>query len=246
MRKIIAMFALMLLPLAATAGGGSSVHLDDPQIDLSDKASLQRGAKVFLQYCLNCHSANYMRYNRLVSDLGMSEQEVTALMHTTDKIGETMSVNINHAEAKEFFGTLPPDLTVIARSRKPEWLYTYLRSFYRDDARPFGVNNVVFKDVAMPHVLADLQGVAEPVTKQETKPDGKTETVVTGAKLTHQGSLTPQQYDALVRDLVAYLVYMGEPAKLQRYAIGSYVLIFLLVLSLLLFLLKKEYWRDVR
>lgn len=246
MRKIIALFALMLLPLGAMAAGGSNVHLDDPEVDLNDKASLQRGAKVFLNYCLNCHSANYMRYNRLVSDLGMTEAEVTDLMHTTDKIGETMSVHINHDEAKEFFGTVPPDLTVIARSRKPEWLYTYMRAFYRDEARPFGVNNAVFKDVAMPHVLAELQGVAEPVTKEVTKSDGKKEVVVEGVKLVHQGSLSPKEYDALMRDLVAYLVYMGEPAKLQRYTIGTYVLIFLFVFSLLLFLLKKEYWRDVR
>lgn len=245
MRKIITLFVLMVLPYTAMASGGSEVHLDKPNIDLSDKASLKRGAKVFIEYCLHCHSANYMRYNRMAQDVGMSEEEVKSMMYTTDKLGETMSVTIKAEEAKQWFGTAPPDLTVIARSRTPAWIYTYLRSFYRDDARPFGVNNLVFKDVAMPHVLAGLQGVAEPVVKEEAKSGGKTERVVTGAKLEKQGTLSPKEYDALVQDLVAYLVYMGEPAKLTRYSTGIYVVIFLLIFSLLLYLLKKEYWRDV-
>lgn len=244
MKKIITLFILMLLPALGLAAGGGA-KLDSADIDLSDKESLRKGAKVFINYCLNCHSANHMRFNRMARDLEMDEEEVKTMMYTTDKIGEPMRIAINEKQASEWFGTLPPDLTVIARARGEDWLYTFLRSFFKDERRPFGVNNMTFKDVGMPHVLADLQGVAEPVFVTVTNAEGKQEKVIEKLVLKDKGSLSPAEYDAMVRDLVGFMVYMGEPAKLVRYNLGMWVILFLIVLTILLYLLKKEYWKDV-
>lgn len=242
MRKLIIALMLVVAPAWTQASSGA-VHLDDPKIDLGDKESLRRGADTFIKYCLNCHSAQYMRYSRMAQDLGMSAEQVKSLLYTTDKPGETMFVAMRPQDAKAWFGTPPPDLSVIARARGDAWLYTYLRSFYVDEARPFGVNNVVFADVAMPHVLAGLQGLQKPVYHATTGEAG-TKTIER-LELMQPGSLAPAQYDALVRDLVGFLVYMSEPAKLQRYSLGPWVLLFLVFLTALLYALKREYWRDV-
>jgi ubiquinol-cytochrome c reductase cytochrome c1 subunit len=233
---------LLLAPLAVGASEGPK--LDRASVDSRDTASLQRGAKVFVNYCLNCHSASYMRYNRL-QDLGLTTAQIKDnLMFAADKVGEQMTVAMRPKDAKEWFGVAPPDLTVIARSRGADWLYTYLRSFYRDASRPSGWNNLVYQDVAMPHVLYQLQGVQ--ALKVETAKDahgGHAE--VRSLALDQPGTLSRLDYDALVGDLVNYLVYMGEPARAERVRIGIITLLFLGLLLLFAWLMKKEYWKDV-
>ncbi|HJW23727.1 MAG TPA: cytochrome c1 [Rhodocyclaceae bacterium] len=236
MKKFL--LALLFAPLTALASGGE-VHLDKWPGSVSDKASLQNGAKLFVNYCLNCHGASYMRYNKLM-DLGLSEQEVKDnLMFTADKIGEQMRIAARSDEQKQWFGAAPPDLSVIARARASEhgsgadWLYTYLRSFYRDDKRPTGWNNVVFENVGMPHVLYGLQG--QQVRNHETH---KLELAV-------PGTMQPAEFDKAVSDLVGYLVWMAEPQQEFRKSLGYGVLIFLALLFVLAYALKKEYWKDV-
>ena len=224
---------LLLLPSFAMAGGGSSIPLDKAPIDLSDNESLKNGAKLFMEYCLSCHSAHFMRYKRMADDLGMSDEEVLdTLVLTGAKIHDTMKIAMPAEQAAQWFGTTPPDLSVISRSRGDDWLYTYLRGFYKDPSRPMGVNNVVFKDVGMPHVLAGLQG------NQSMKDDG---TLVADGT----GSMSAEEYDKAVGDLVNFLAYVGEPAKAYRMTLGWYVLGFLAILLVLSYRLKKEYWKDV-
>jgi len=245
MKKLIVAFALAVMPVLALASEGG-VHLDKAPVDLSDKASLQHGAKLFVNYCLSCHSANFMRYNRMGKDLGLTDAEVKDnLMFASEKVGDTMSIAMNPDDAKRWFGNPPPDLSVIARARGADYLYTYLRTFYQDDKRPFGVNNEVFKDVGMPHVLAELQGVQKAVYHTEKDAEGNEHTTISGFEMVKPGSMTPAEYDKAVGDLVNFLVYMGEPAQLQRKAMGIKVLAFLLVFFVLAYLLKKEYWKDI-
>ena len=222
------------------AAGGSG-KLDQANIDPRDTVSIQRGARVFVNYCLNCHSASYMRYNRLV-ELGLSEQQIKDnLLFAGDKIGDTMRVTMRAADGKVWFGVAPPDLSVVGRSRGADWLYTYLRSFYRDEARAMGWNNVSFPNVAMPHVLWKLQGI------QRLHADEVEGHAVTHSALVLEtpGTMSAQAYDDLVRDLVNYLVYMGEPARVKRVQIGIIVLLFLGLLAVPAWLLKREYWKDV-
>jgi ubiquinol-cytochrome c reductase cytochrome c1 subunit len=238
---------LLLLVLLAPLGAFAStegVRLDRALIDTRDAASLQRGAQVFVNYCLNCHSAQHMRYNRLM-DLGLTEQQVRDnLLFAADKVGETMSIAARVKDQKAWFGAAPPDLTVIARSRGPDWLYTYLRTYYRDDKSATGWNNLAFPSVGMPHVLWELQGTQ--VAKVEEKDDGHGGThKQVKLELQTPGALSVAEYDKLVADLVNYLVFMGEPARMQRMQIGYAVLIALSVLFVLVYLLKKEYWKDV-
>ena len=244
MKKLITAFIMMALPAFGMAAG-SSIPLMSANIDLKDKESLQRGAEIFINNCLNCHSAHYLRYNRMGEDLGMDEAQVKALMFATDRVGDTMQVTIDSKEAKAWFGTMPPDLTVIERFRGQDWLYTYFLTFYKDDSRPFGVNNLLFKDVGMPHVLEGMQGLPNPVYKSVTMPDGSTTQVVDGIEPTAGGMLSSAEYEQSVRDLVGFMVYMAEPAKLVRYDLGWKVIAFLIFLTFLLYLLKKEYWRDI-
>lgn len=214
---------LLLLALAApsVAMASSGVHLDKAPYDLNDKASLQRGAKTFVNYCLNCHSASYMRYNRL-QDIGLTDDQIKEnLLFAADKVGQTMDVAMTKTDAKVFFGATPPDLTVIARSRGADWLYTYLRGFYRDDTRPTGWNNTVFDKVGMPHVLYSMQG--EQVMHVEKQGEHETGHLV----MAKAGTMTTPEYDATVADLVNYLVYMGEPAQQTRMRLGVIVLLFL-------------------
>lgn len=235
MKKII--IALLWAPLLALASG-EALHLDKAPDRSRDFAALQNGAKVFVNYCLNCHGASFFRYNKLL-ELGLTEQQVKDnLLFTAEKIGEPMTIAMRPAEAKQWFGAAPPDLTVIARARASEfgtgadWLYTYLRSFYRDDARPTGWNNTVFANVGMPHVLWELQG------EQVLGPDHK-------LTLAKPGLLSPAEYDAMVADLVGFLVFMAEPAATFRKELGVIVLIYLAVLFVFAYALKREYWKDV-
>lgn len=259
--------------LAATEGA----RLQTAPVNEHDLASLQNGAKVFVNYCLNCHSAGYMRYNRL-QDLGLTEQQIRDnLIFTGVKVGELMQVAMDKKDAKAWFGAPPPDLTVIARSRSSgagsgaDWLYTYLRAFYRDSSRPTGWNNLVFENVGMPHVLWQLSGqhqlerqefakhedaaaaiiVAKTVARLDETlvkdTDGKDARrfVLKSLQPGSAGTMTPAQYDKTVADLVNYMAYMAEPARIERKHMGIFVLLFLGVLFIFAFLLKKEYWKDV-
>jgi ubiquinol-cytochrome c reductase cytochrome c1 subunit len=257
MKKAILILLCAALPGMSLASGGGHAKLDAVKIDLSDKASLQRGARTFVNYCLSCHSASYMRYNRMGEDLGISDELVKEnLMFAADKTGELMKAAMPKEDAKKWFGTAPPDLSLVTRSRGPEWFYTYMRSFYRDEKSSTGWNNTVFPSVAMPHVLYDLQGPQRAVYRtekheSESVKDGKKvkkvteEQVFDRFEIEKPGSMTPQQYDETMRDLTNFMVYVGEPAKLVRYRIGISVLVFLAIFLVVAYLLKKEYWKDV-
>lgn len=240
---------ILLLTVSGAFAAGGEVKLDRAPIDENNLISLQRGAQVFVNYCLNCHSANYMRYNRL-QDLGLSEQQIRDnLIFTDAKFGDLMKIGMDAKDSKSWFGASPPDLTVIARSRAShagsgaDWLYTYLRSFYRDSSRPTGWNNVVYQSVAMPHVLWELQG--QQVLKEErVQAPGYMKTEHKLA-LSKPGKMTPIEYDYLVADLVNYMTYMAEPARHTRQTLGIYVLLFLGLMFVLAYMLKKEFWKDV-
>ena len=246
MKKQLFAFLLLIAPVLAQAGGGGNVHLDQANIDPGNKQSLQRGARTFVNYCLSCHAAAFQRYNRLARDLGIPEEEVIEnLMFTGEKIGDHMKVAVSKADVKAWFGAAPPDLTLVARVRGVDWLYTYLRTFYLDDSRPFGVNNLVFPNVGMPHVLWELQGWQKAVYRTETDEEGKEHQVVDHLELVEPGSQSPAEYDKTVRDLVNFLAYMAEPIKQERQRLGIWVLLFLGVFFVFAYLLKKEYWKDV-
>jgi ubiquinol-cytochrome c reductase cytochrome c1 subunit len=237
--------AVLLLAPALAAASGAPVALDRAPVDLNDQASLQRGAQIFVNHCLNCHSASAMRYSRL-ADFGLTEAQIKDnLMFTTDKVGDTMRATMEPATAKAAFGVVPPDLSLSARSRSPDWLYTYLRSFYRDPASRTGWNNTTFPNVAMPHVLWEQQG--DQVLQVHTRTDESGDEHQTRKLvLERQGALTPLEYDRYVRDLVNYMAFMGEPGQSSRRHWGVPVLFFLALFVVLTVLLKKEYWKDVR
>jgi ubiquinol-cytochrome c reductase cytochrome c1 subunit len=236
--------ALILMLPAFASASEEGVHLDKAPINLNNHESLQRGARLFVNYCLNCHSANYMRYNRL-TDIGLSEEQIkNNLLFAAEKVGEPMKVVMPKADAKAWFGVVPPDLTVEARARTPDWLYTYLRGFYRDDSRPTGWNNLAFSNVGMPHILWELQG--QQVLKVEEHVDAKgVKTETHRLVLDKPGSMTPAEYDSAMADLVNYMVYMAEPAQTQRKKLGVVVLLFLGLLFVVSYYLKKEFWKDI-
>jgi ubiquinol-cytochrome c reductase cytochrome c1 subunit len=230
MRFFIIIF-LFISPLSFSA---ENIELSKAPVDLTDNLSLQRGAKIFTNYCLNCHSAKYMRYSNL-QDIGLSAETIKSdLLFTGNKIGDTMSVNMSMKDSKKWFGAAPPDLSVVARSRGADWIYSYMRGFYRDPTRPMGWNNTVYVNSAMPHILWELEG--EKILNPKTK---KLE------KFT-SGKLNAKEYDATIADLTNYLVYMSEPDQLKRKKMGYYVIGFLLLLLFLTIKLKKEYWRDIK
>jgi len=235
---------LFVSPSAMASEGG--VRLDAAPINPTDVISLQSGARTFANYCLNCHSASLMRWNRLM-ELGLTESQIMDnLMFSGDKVGELMSIAMVRKDAMQWFGAAPPDLSVIARARGADWLYSYMRGFYRDPARPTGWNNAVFENVGMPNPMWQLQGErmrVEHAAKNESAKDGHGGAVA--YEMVKPGSLTPVQYDETVRDLVNFLVYVGEPAASSRKQIGIIVLLFLLALWPLAYLLKREFWKDV-
>ena len=228
MRKLL--IAFLMVPLLAFAN--TEIHLDKAPDRTGNQAALQNGAKLFVNYCLNCHAASFMRYNRL-HDIGLSDEQINDnLLFTADKVGDLMRVAMLRQDAKVMFGAAPPDLTLVSRVRESDWLYTYLRGFYRDDSRPSGWNNTVFPNVGMPHVLWELQGEQVMSDKHELK-------------LAKPGKLSSEQYDAAVADLVGYLKYMGEPVADFRKSLGPLILIGLGVFFIFAYALKKEYWKDV-
>ena len=243
MKKFL--IALLFAPMLALASGGN-VHLDKWPGSVSDKAALQNGAKIFVNYCLNCHGASYMRYNQL-ENIGLSEQMIRDnLLFTGDKVGDLMKISMTRDDGKTWFGAPPPDLSVIARARASgdgsgaDWLYTYLRQFYRDPARPTGWNNVIFENVGMPHALWELQG--EQVATVTENADGSKHFELALAK---PGKLSVEEYDKSIADLVSFLVWMGEPVAEKRKSIGTFVLIFLAGFFVLAYALKKNYWKDI-
>ncbi|MFT4993630.1 MAG: ubiquinol-cytochrome c reductase cytochrome c1 subunit [Paraglaciecola sp.] len=243
MKTLIFVLGLMLPTLVLAAGG--NVRLDEANYDLTDKASLQNGAKIFNNYCLGCHQMQYQRYQRAFEDLGIPpELGAENLMFTADKPGEHIKNAMPTESGAKWFGAPPPDLTLVARVRGADWIYTYLRTFYADDSKTFGVNNEVFPDVAMPHALQALQGVPSK-TYEKQLIDGQMVDRYVGIKSDGSGELSDGEYDTAVLDLVNYLVYTGEPSRLESESIGRWVMVFLLVFLVLVYLLKKEYWRDV-
>jgi ubiquinol-cytochrome c reductase cytochrome c1 subunit len=243
MKKILAL--LLVLPALGWAASGK-VALDRAPIDLNDRLSLQRGAALFVNHCLNCHSAGSMRYTRL-TDLGLTELQIRDnLVFTGEKVGESMVASTDPAVFRAAFGVVPPDLSLVGRSRGPDWLYTYMRSFYRDPATKSGWNNTVFPNVAMPHVLWEAQGEqALQVTERMDPGSGdvkRTQKLV----LDRAGRLPPVEYDKQVADLVNYLTFMAEPAQAARKMWGILVLFFLAGFFVLALMLKNEYWKDVK
>jgi len=225
---------IIFLFISSFSFSAENIELSKAPVDLTDNQSLQRGARTFTNYCLNCHSAKYMRYSNL-QDIGLSAETIkNDLLFTGNKIGDTMSVNMSMKDSKKWFGASPPDLSVVARSRGADWIYSYMRGFYRDPTRPMGWNNTVYVNSAMPHILWELEGekILNPKTKKLEK--------------FSSGKLNAKEYDATIADLTNYLVYMSEPDQLKRKKMGYYVIGFLLLLLFLTIKLKKEYWRDIK
>jgi ubiquinol-cytochrome c reductase cytochrome c1 subunit len=261
MKKIILTITLALLPLTGFAAGGAHEPVLDKytlDLNLGNKDSLRNGAKLFVNYCLSCHSAAYMRYNRMGRDLGLTDEQVANnLMFVADfsddekpegqpkKIGELMTVALKTKDAKAYFGTAVPDLTVVSRSRGSEWLYDYLNTFYVDEKRNVGVNNVRFKNVGMPHVLWELEGLKKPVYKTTTDSHGKEIKQIVDFEYIREGKMTPAEYQSAMNDLVNFMTYMGEPIRLERQRTGIFVLFFLAILFVFAYMLKKEYWKDI-
>lgn len=245
-----------LVASTAMAAGGGDVVKDKAHMNMNDKDSLRNGAKLFINYCLSCHSAEYSRYNRVAEDLEIPLYLLKEnLMFTTEKEGDLMKTTMLTEDAKRWFGVAPPDLSLVSRVRGPDWVYTYLRAFYQDESSPSGWNNSLFENVAMPHAMYEMQGVQRLVGKAEAHAGdshGGPE-LAAGQKLVgdaifelqHPGKLSPAEFDKSMADLTAFLAYLAEPAQLQRKSIGVYTLGFLIILMLLCMLLKKEYWRDI-
>lgn len=236
---------LLLAPVAALAAG--EVVLQKANNDVGNIASLQRGARNFLNYCMGCHSAQYVRYNRLAKDLGISEEQlINNLMFAAEKPHDTMQIAMLPDDAQRWFGQVPPDLTLIARSQGPDYLFTFLKSFYVDESSPTGVNNLVLANASMPHVLWQLQGPQRAVYEEEVGADGTKRAVFSGFEQIAPGTLSSEEYDQFVRDLVNFLEYIGEPVQLERRRLGIWVLAFLLVFGLFAYLLKNELWKDIK
>lgn len=247
MKKLLAIFALAGLvfaaPVMANEGG---VPLDPAPNQSSDTSALQRGAKLFVNYCLNCHGASAMRYNRL-RDIGLSEEQIKQnLLFSSDKVGDTMHIAMDREDAKKWFGAVPPDLSVIARARGSDWLYTYLRTFYRDDTRPTGWNNLVFDKVGMPHVLWELQGQQVAKYAEVKSEHGEAEKKLVGLEVSVPGKMNKVEYDQAVADLVSYLDWMAEPAGNLRKRLGVWVLLCIGVFFVLAWRLNAAYWKDIK
>lgn len=238
MIKRLVFIGLALLP--ALAFGASEVKLQHSQININDKASMQRGAALFMNYCSGCHSLGFQRYSRMAQDLDLSEEQVMAnLVFTDAKFGETITSSMTVEEGEKWFGKAPPDLSLVARNKLggPDWTYTFLKSFYLDESRPSGWNNTVLAGASMPHVLWELQGLQRPILAA----DGHVDRL----ELVSPGRQNPAEYDRTVRDLTNFLAYVGEPSAAKRRSLGVWVILFLTVFTLLAWLLKEEYWKDV-
>jgi ubiquinol-cytochrome c reductase cytochrome c1 subunit len=245
--------AVSLVPLFAMAS--EEGEMASAQIDLRDKASLQHGAGLYMNYCSGCHSLNYQRYSRTAKDLGLSEKDMQDnLIFSSAKIGETMSTGMNADDAGKWIGKAPPDLSVEARTKEqgPDWIYNYLKSFYVDEARPLGWNNTVFPGATMPNVLWEMQGVQHALTEprhgeEPCKMGEYQNACISGFTIPEgqKGTMSPEEFDRAARDISAFLAYVGEPAALKRESLGVWVVLFLAFFTFIAYLLKTEYWRDV-
>jgi len=230
---------------AESAHECGTIACEEFDANLSDKTSLQSGAKWYMNYCYGCHSTKYARYERVADDLGIPHDiALENLVFTDQKIGELMSISMPIENAKAAFGTAPPDLTLVARARGSEWLYTYLKNFYADDSRPLGVNNRVFADVGMPHALLELQGL-QTCTHGDHGDEHATECADLEIVEGNEGQMTPEEFDQVVYDLTNFLVYMAEPMAEERKRIGAGILVFLSIFFVLAWLLNREYWRNL-
>lgn len=239
----LALLGAALFTSQSAMAAGAAGKLPQAGVNIKDIAALQRGARVFVNYCLSCHSAEYMRYNRLSEDLDLSEEMVMRnLVFSDAKIGETMTIAMNPGDSEKWFGKTPPDLSLVGRSRGSDWLYAYMRSFYQDESG--GWNNTILPNAAMPHVLWQWQGIQTPVYSTHTR-GGVEVQEIDHLQLATPGQMSPEEYDEAVRDLVTFLEYLGEPAKMKRKNIGVWVMLYLAVFAFLAYLLKAEYWRDV-
>lgn len=238
MKKLITI--LLLLPFVAIATG-DDFELDEADIDLTDNGSLQRGAQHYVTYCLGCHSAKHIRYLRMAYDFNIEEEKVlNEIAPEGTGIYDKMLSAMNERDAEKWFGINPPDLSLIARSRGADWLYTYLRSFYVDNSKRLGINNALHKDVGMPNPFWQLQGMQKPVYMNISGKEA-----LTSLSLAKPGTMSSKEFDSLVNDLVNFLVYVGEPHQLERIRMGKYVLFYILMFIVVAYLLKKEYWKDV-
>lgn len=232
---------ILLLTLSAASLASEEIDLDSADIDLRDNKSLERGAKHYVTYCLGCHSIQHIRYLRIALDLGIDEKKMLKdIAPEGAGIYDKLQTAMNAHDARKWFGTQPPDLSLIARSRGADWLYSYLRGFYTDTSKPLGVNNIIFPDVGMPNVLWQLQGEQKPVFKTI---DGRP--VLEKLVLAEKGTLSTKEFDQTVNDLVNFLVYVGEPMQLERQKMGKFVIFFILMFLTVAYLLKKEYWKDI-
>lgn len=240
-RLVLVASSLMLSASAFASEGGDTLNAGT---DLEDRASLQRGAQLFMNYCAGCHSLKYMRYSRIADDLGLSEDQVMkSLNFTGAKFGEHVISPMPAHSAEKWFGKAPPDLSVIARVRGSDWIYTYLKSFYLDESRPLGWNNKLFPNASMPNPLWEMQGLQRPVYGKKDEKTG--EAPVERLEIASAGTQNAEAFDRTARDITAFLEYAGEPAALKRQKIGVWVMLFLSFFTLMAWLLKKEYWRDV-
>ena len=252
MKKLLIGFVAALGLVAGAHAASGGITWDKAPNRTNEMAALQNGAKIFVNNCLNCHAAAFMRFNRL-KDIGLTEQQIKDnLLFTTDKVGETMKIAMDPKNAKDWFGGVPPDLTLIARSRAdiakgsgPDYLYTYLRTYYRDETKASGWNNLAFPNVSMPHVLWELQGERKPIYT-EVEEHGHKVAVFKGWEQVKSGSMTPLQFDDAMGDLVSYLQWMGEPAQSTRVRIGVWVLLFLLLLTFAAWRLNASFWKNVK
>jgi ubiquinol-cytochrome c reductase cytochrome c1 subunit len=251
MKKIILSVILAMASAMPVFANSDSIAWDKAPNKLNDLSALQNGAKLFVNYCLNCHAASYMRFNRL-TDIGLTEQQIKDnLLFTTDKVGETMKVAMDPKQAKDWFGGNPPDLTVIARSRAgsggsgADYLYTYLRTYYRDESKATGWNNLAFPNVGMPHVLWELQGQRSPVY-EDVESHGHATHVLRGWTQLTPGKMSPAEYDSAVADLVNYMQWMAEPSQSTRVRLGVWVMLYLLVFLVIAWRLNAAYWKDIR
>jgi len=243
--SLAAVFAVFTATAPApAAAAGPGIPLQRAPVDLRDAVSLQRGAHLFVNYCMGCHSANYMRFNRL-TDLGLSEEQIKEyLLFGTDKVGSPMTIAMRPVDAAAWMGKAPPDMTVIARSKRPDYIYTLLKSYYVDESRALGWNNLAYPNIGMPHPLWQLQGT--PQLKVEEKQSHGRAVQVSSIAAGDPGLMTAVEYDRAVGDLVNYLVYMGEPWKVKSHRIGIIVMFFLVILLVFSYLLKLEFWRDIK
>ncbi len=237
MKPIIALLCLLMTPALWAAEG--NFPLDRAPIDLDNKASLQRGAQLFVNYCMGCHSLEYKRYGRLAQDLGLTDRQVldNLAFNPDTKAGDTLQIGMDARDARGWFGAAPPDLSVISRARGVDYLYTYLRTFYLDESRPLGVNNAVYPAVGMPHVLWEMQGWQKPVFDAGHH--------LVGFEVVKPGSMAPAEFDRAMGDLVNFLAYVGEPIRRERERMGFWVLAFLALAFGVFTALKHEYWKDV-